>query len=302
MPGGDPTFNSVGRPGDVQARGASGWGPRSLVSLIRSFLFPSAPVDNAVIRADGVTGKLQGSTVIVTDAGAVTGVAALTMSGNLAVGLGTGSSSITINSQGSPNSNGDLLFQKTGVNVWNWRVAGNMTGSDVGADIIFSARTDAGVVIDSPIQVTRATGAAMTLTRPVVHSSTTDATTATTAGFKTAGGVGVAKTLISALGQGWGVASTATAGGTTVLAQASAVIQTFTGVTTETITMPAANLWGAGIAVIYIINNQSSGTVTPTRAGSDTFQGGGTTSAVLTTTTTIFASDGVSVWLKLSAA
>ncbi len=83
MPGGDPNLNSVGRPGDVQARGASGWGPRSLVSLIRGFLFPSAPVDNAVIRADGVTGKLQGSTVIVTDAGATSGVTSLAMGGAL---------------------------------------------------------------------------------------------------------------------------------------------------------------------------------------------------------------------------
>ncbi len=133
-------------------------------------------------------------------------------------------------------------------------------------------------------------------------AGTTDATALGTANTVNAGGASIAKTLIAALGQGWGVASTVTATGTTTLAQASAVIQTFTGTAIQTITMPAANLWGAGIAVIYVINNQSTLTVTPTRAGSDTFQGGGTTSAVLTGTTTIFASDGVSVWLKISTA
>ncbi len=131
---------------------------------------------------------------------------------------------------------------------------------------------------------------------------TTDATALNTAGVNTPSGMSIAKTLIAAKGQGWGVASTVTATGTTTLVQASAIIQTFTGTAIQTIVFPAANLWGAGIAVMYVINNQSSLTVTPTRAGSDTFQGGGTTSAVLTNTTTIFASDGVSVWLKVSTA
>ncbi len=144
------------------------------------------------------------------------------------------------------------------------------------------------------------TNAQMTDAGVFTLQTTADATALGTAGFITPGGVSIAKTVIAAKGQGWGVTSTATAAGTTVLAQASTMVQSFTGSTTQTITMPAANLWGAGIAVTYVINNQSSGTVTPTRAGSDTFQGGGTTSAVLAGATTIFMSDGVSIWLKVS--
>lgn len=101
------------------------------------------------------------------------------------------------------------------------------------------------------------------------------------------------------LGFGLGVTATATAAGTTTLVVGSTAVQTFTGSTTQTIQFPAANARGAGIAILYIINNQSSGTVTPTRAGSDTFQGGGTTDAVLAGATTRYLSDGVSVWLKV---
>jgi len=127
-----------------------------------------------------------------------------------------------------------------------------------------------------------------------------DATSATVAGTTLASGLGIAKTLIAGKGQGWGVTSTATAAATTTLVQASTIIQSFTGSTTQTVQFPAANLWGAGIAVMYVINNQSSGTVTPTRAGSDTFQGGGTTDPVTAGKTVIYASNGVSVWLKIA--
>lgn len=128
---------------------------------------------------------------------------------------------------------------------------------------------------------------------------TTDCTAIGTASQIMSGGASVAKNLLHAKGRGAGVTSTATAAGTTTLTSSSTEIQTFTGSTTQTVQFPAANLFGAGIAVVYTINNQSSGTVTPTRAGSDTFQGGGATDPVLAGATTRYVSDGVSVWLKV---
>ncbi len=110
-------------------------------------------------------------------------------------------------------------------------------------------------------------------------------------------------TAITPIARAKGVTSTATAAGNTTLAYFSATeVQTFTGATTQTVTFPAANALGAGIGICYTINNQSSGTVTPTRAGSDTFQGGGTTDPVLAGATTHYISDGVSLWMKVGSA
>jgi phage tail sheath gpL-like len=126
------------------------------------------------------------------------------------------------------------------------------------------------------------------------------ATTAAAAGFITLGGAAIAKGVVSAQMCGTGVASTATAAGTTTLTISSAPIQIFTGATTQTIQFPAANLFGAGISVKILVINRSSGTVTPTRAGADTFVGGGTTDPILTTLQVQYVSDGVSVWYKLA--
>jgi hypothetical protein len=93
-----------------------------------------------------------------------------------------------------------------------------------------------------------------------------------------------------------GVTSTATAAGTTTLTNASTVVQIFTGATTQTVQLPAANLYGAGISVCFEVINRSTGTVTAQRAGADTFDGGGTTDAILTLTTRRYRSNGVSQW------
>lgn len=104
------------------------------------------------------------------------------------------------------------------------------------------------------------------------------------------------QTVVTTKGRGCGITSTATAAGTTTLTIASTEVQKFTGTTTQTIQFPAANLLGAGIGVRFVIDNHSTGIVTPTRAGSDTFKGGGTTYPVAGGATTVFVSDGVSVW------
>ncbi len=137
----------------------------------------------------------------------------------------------------------------------------------------------------------------------LVGGATDDGTSA--AGLQVAGKLRTsdafycAKQAVISKGLGLGVTSTATAAATTTLDINSTMLQTFTGATTQTVVFPAASLFGAGIAVVFAINNQSSGNLTPTRAGADTFQGGGTTDTVGPGSTTWYASDGVSVWLKV---
>jgi len=126
--------------------------------------------------------------------------------------------------------------------------------------------------------------------------TTSDATSSSTGSFQTAGGANIAKNLLARQGSGKGLTSTATAAGTTTLTNASTQVQIFTGATTQTLQLPAANLFGSGIGVEYIVINRSTGTVTAQRAGSDTFDGGGTTDAILTNTTRHYISNGSNQW------
>lgn len=144
----------------------------------------------------------------------------------------------------------------------------------------------------------------------LVFNSATDASSSTTGSIITAGGAGVAKKLyvgstldvtgnfISRLGAGLGVTSTATAAATTTLTSSSTSVQIFTGSTTQTVQLPAANLYGSGVAVIFIIKNRSTGSVTVNRAGSDTIDG--LTSLVIPGgASETLASDGVSDWVRI---
>lgn len=98
----------------------------------------------------------------------------------------------------------------------------------------------------------------------------------------------------------YGVTSTATAAGTTTLTRSSTMVQVFTGTTTQSVTLPAANLYGSGIGVSFIIKNRSTGTVTINRAGSDTIDGA--TSYTLTGSANAavrLISNGSSEWLVM---
>ncbi len=106
-------------------------------------------------------------------------------------------------------------------------------------------------------------------------------------------------TLISYYGRGKALTSTPTAAATTTLAVTSTQVQIFTGTTTQTLQLPAANLLGAGVAVEYTIINRSTGTVTAQRAGADVFDGGGTTDAILTNTTRHYLSNGSNQWHRI---
>lgn len=187
-----------------------------------------------------------------------------------------------------------------GVSVWQKTtrsgVAGTLTSGRVTLSTGSTSVSDnANLTFGSNIFTV--TGAEV-VTGAVTDTGTTDSTSVSTGNVINSGGGVVVKNLLAAQGLGLGTASTATAGGTTTLTTASKVVQIFTGTQTQTINFPAANAFGAGVAVTYCINNQSTGTVTPTRAGSDTFQGGGTTDAVGAGSTQWYTSDGVSVWGK----
>ncbi len=98
-------------------------------------------------------------------------------------------------------------------------------------------------------------------------------------------------------GLAFGVTSIATAAGTTTLTSASTSIQIFTGATTQTVQLPTAAAIGAGVAIVYVIKNRSSGNVTVQRAGSDTIEG--STTAVLSgglNQSYTLVSNGVSEW------
>jgi hypothetical protein len=131
---------------------------------------------------------------------------------------------------------------------------------------------------------------------PVTFNNTTDATSKTTGATISSGGISAAKNIIAGQGIASGVTSTATAAGTTTLTSASVGVQIFTGATTQTVQLPAANLFGAGVSVQYTLINRSSGSVSWARAGSDTINGATSNVAVTTNTVGMIWSDGVSAW------
>jgi hypothetical protein len=126
-------------------------------------------------------------------------------------------------------------------------------------------------------------------------TSTTDSTSATSGGGIFSGGVGIAKNLVTSQGLGLGVTSTATAAGTTTLTTASDCVQIFTGTTTQNVTLPAANGFGAGQGIVFIIKNRSTGALTVNRAGSDTIEGA-TSLNISSGVTETLISNGVSEW------
>lgn len=132
-------------------------------------------------------------------------------------------------------------------------------------------------------------------------NATTEATTGGAGAFTTTGGIYATKRLVTATdlfvtgGQSWGITSTATAAGTTTLTNASKTVQIFTGTTTQTVQLPAANATGAGYAIVYVIKNRSTAAITVQRAGTDSLENG--TSTTLNSGDAVFlCSDGVSNW------
>lgn len=169
------------------------------------------------------------------------------------------------------------------------------TGTGAGGSLVFQTAPAGASGATTNTQTTALT---IDSTQRLTAASTENATSVSTGAVVVAGGGAFTKNLIGGQGFGVGAASTVTAASTTTLTNASAVHQKFTGTTTQTVTLPAANAFGSGVAVCFLIANASTGNVTVQRAGSDTFLDG-TTSVVLTGGSfgsLWFISDGSSVW------
>lgn len=133
--------------------------------------------DNVLIRSDGTSRNVQASNITISDADAVTGVSALTSSGNL-----TSSGGSIVATAGSLNGIGSILasasttvyqeFQrpagnsagvllKTGTSS-RWAIlatSASESGSNAGSNFDIARYSDAGSFIDSPFSISRATGA-----------------------------------------------------------------------------------------------------------------------------------------------
>lgn len=139
------------------------------LSLIPTGRIPYTTTSGLVTSAS--TLAYNGTTLAVNDG---------TYSGTLGVtGAITGSSSITTTAAtgfvhtGVAGAARDVIsMQTSGVNRWIIRNSGGTeSGSDAGSAFQILARTDAGAGIDVPIDITRASGGAITLARPVTISN-----------------------------------------------------------------------------------------------------------------------------------
>lgn len=153
--------------------------------------------------------------------------------------------------------------------------------------------------LDITFQISGSTKLSLAATTgDAVFSSTTNATSVAAAAIVAAGGIAVTKNIVGAMGLGVGTTRTATAAGTTTLTATSTNTQVFTGTTTQTCQLPAANLFGASVGQRFTIKNISTGLVTVQRAGADTIN---YTSNVTSFTIPSFGSieivsNGVSEW------
>lgn len=138
-------------------------------------------------------------------------------------------------------------------------------------------------------------GGALTLAGNLTVSGSTAATAIGTASSTTAGGFTAAGNILNNAGLGTGVASVVTAAGTTTLTNASPTVTAFTGGLSQNLQLPAASLYGASVAVLYILKNRSLGNIHIIPAGNDTIEGN-TYFNLLPGAATLIVSDSVSNW------
>lgn len=137
---------------------------------------------------------------------------------------------------------------------------------------------------------------AVTTTAAVTTIAAATASTSTTTGaLVVTGGMGIVGNVISGGGVGWGVTSTVTAAGTTTLTVASTTVQIFTGLTSQTIQLPAATVMGSGVSIVYHVVNKSSAGISVKAAGSDLIEGINTYNLMAGGRISIVG-DGVNAW------
>lgn len=249
-------------------------GPSGITILNGAQVNVSVSASTKLILATGATFQT-GCPVTVSDTTAST-----TTTGALVVGNGTAATTVTFGA-GNGNVGGTLALGGSCFTVNRYVATGSVTTADTtGRCSMWRSGGTIGTAGDMVFQSDLAVNGNMVFRNGI--------TTPTTSAIITSGG-GIHGT----------VASVATAAATTTLAITSAQTQIFTGATTQTVQLPAANLLGAGIGVRYTIVNRSTGAVTLTRAGADTINAAATTFVVNTLTAVDIYSDGVSAWYTM---
>jgi hypothetical protein len=114
---------------------------------------------------------------------------ALFTAGNATIGNASGSSAIAIN--GAATNGKWLEFKTAGVVRIHVAAVNAETGSDAGSEFMVRMHTDAGVLIDNALTITRAAGGSATLTRPLRLTGAIASTSKTTGTLIVTGGVGI---------------------------------------------------------------------------------------------------------------
>lgn len=312
----DTTAASITTPGGVTSTVATGTAPITVSSTTVCPNLNAAALGGATFAAPGSIGSgtpAAGAFTTLTANGAVTATGTtdassstvggtLTDSGGLAVAKRSFfGDKVTIAAANAANS---LSVAGASGQYATFVQANSTTGSSFGMQVLGGtnssdqclslANQSGGTTFLTVLGTGNATAAGIW-----TFSGTTDSTSSTSGEIKDSGGLGVAKNIVGAQGLGIGVTSVTTAAGTTAMSTSSTACQVFTGTTTQTLTLPAANAFGAGIAYVVYVKNVSTGTVTVQRAGSDTINStaSNVTSFTLAqwATATLF-SDGVSAW------
>lgn len=149
--------------------------------------------------------------------------------------------------------------------------AGTLSGTTLNATVVTSSLTTVGTI---------GTGTWAGTTVAVLHGGT-GVTTVTTAPTATAFAGWDSNKNFSANNLLDGYATTATAAGTTTLTVASTGQQIFTGVTTQTVVLPAVT--GLALGTNYYITNLSTGVVTVQSSGANTIQAMASNSQLIVT-------------------
>ncbi len=162
--GGAITFNrNLTEAGDIAINGGDVTSSASTMNV-----FNSSTTVTAFTAATSLTMGNAATTIAISNAAG--GAPTLTLGGNIAFGA-------TFAASSQPGTASRLALRKysSSANRDRWDLRADNaaeSGSDSGSDFRIAAYTDAGVFIDYPILITRATGGAITIARPLVGAAT----------------------------------------------------------------------------------------------------------------------------------
>jgi hypothetical protein len=115
----------------------------------------------------------------------------ITSAGNVTIG-GNSVSTPGCIINGAANTQRFVRFQTAGLNRWLFGVdTATESGSNAGSPLFIQAFTDAGTLIDKPLNITRAAGGLVSVSRPTSITNTTASTSIGTGALTIDGGLGV---------------------------------------------------------------------------------------------------------------